>query len=618
MRKGIKRILALCLIIAITCALFSACASGQDDSTTSGETASQSTEAESSAEASSGDDSAAEESSSTVAGELPRNETIYSAQQLWVPPASFNVLSASPNFPVERGCMIMYEALFMYNGRISDMEPLLADSYEMRDDNTVVVHLNPNTHWNDGEALTAEDVVYTYQLGERYDIGWTNYTNYWTSVEAEDDTTIVINLDTENYNLLAVLASLQNIPIMPEHIWSAREEETGGDITKIREIFDEKPVASGAYMIDYYDDTKVQMIRDENYWGVERFGSLPAPKYYVSLIVESNDVANLMFQQGELDVTQAFVPNIWEYWEDMDLPVKTFYDYPPYYSPGVMPSLYFNSSVVGLDNTDVRRAIAYCIDYQTVTDVAVSGYSDLMIPSIVMMNTDEAKYINRDEVQDLEWSFDVDKANEILDGIGAERGADGIRVLPDGTRLGPYDLMCPSGWTDWQTALEMVAQYMQEIGIEARTNFVEKSIYDNARAVGDFDIYMDQIARSLNPAQPWERCQENMYSVGVAPIGEIAFRNYGRYQNDRADEIIETIPTITDETELRALYTELDQIYLTDIPNIALFYKPWYFYQVYEGVWEGFCDEQDGTDIPPQLLVWGAGIKNLYSITPVA
>lgn len=105
-----------------------------------------------------------------------------------------------------------------------------------------------------------------------------------------------------------------------------------------------------------------------------------------------------------------------------------------------------------------------------------------------------------------------------------------------------------------------------------------------------------------------------MYSKGVAPMGEMAFYNWGRYKNEQADAIIEKIPTITDEAELKALYTELTQIWLKDIPSIPLMYRPWVFDTVNESVWKGFPTEGDSGNIPPQISMDGAGIKSLYQI----
>ena len=97
-------------------------------------------------------------------------------------------------------------------------------------------------------------------------------------------------------------------------------------------------------------------------------------------------------------------------------------------------------------------------------------------------------------------------------------------------------------------------------------------------------------------------------------MGEMAFWNFGRYKSTRADEIIEAIPGKSDMNELKALYTELTKIWLTDVPTIPLMYRPWTFYTVNESVWTGFPTFGDGSNIPPQIVMDGAGVKALYKL----
>ena len=40
----------------------------------------------------------------------------------------------------------------------------LAESYEFKNDRTLVFYLRTNVKWHDGESFTAEDVVFTYDL----------------------------------------------------------------------------------------------------------------------------------------------------------------------------------------------------------------------------------------------------------------------------------------------------------------------------------------------------------------------------------------------------------------------------------------------------------------------
>jgi peptide/nickel transport system substrate-binding protein len=294
-------------------------------------------------------------------------------------------------------------------------------------------------------------------------------------------------------------------------------------------------------------------------------------------------------------------------------PVKTYLKDAPYYLPGSMPSIFFNLSKKGLDNPDVRRAIAMSIDYKKVSDLAMSGYSAAMKPSLTLDTPSESKYVDQDAIKSLQWTTDVKAANALLDKIGAKKGKDGIRVL-NGQRLGPFEVECPYGWSDWNASLEIVAQSAKAIGIEIRTKFPEAPVWTNDLQTGKFDIIMNTPAGSVSPSQPWYRARTIMYSKGVAEMGEMAFWNWGRYKNDKADKIIEQIPTISDETQLKTLYTDLTKIWLTDIPSIPLMYRPWVFYTVNESVWKGFPVDGDGSNTPPQIATDGAGIKALYQI----
>lgn len=184
----------------------------------------------------------------------------------------------------------------------------------------------------------------------------------------------------------------------------------------------------------------------------------------------------------------------------------------------------------------------------------------------------------------------------------------------NGTRLGPFEVECPYGWSDWNAALEIVAQSAKAIGIEIRTKFPEAPVWTNDLQTGKFDIIMNTPAGGVNPSQPWSRAHDIMYSKEVAPLGEMAFWNWGRYKNDKADQIIDKIPSSTDQAELKTLYTDLTKIWLTDIPSIPLMYRPWVFHTVNESVWKGFPVDGDGSNIPPQIAMDGAGIRALYQI----
>ncbi|MGF9697409.1 ABC transporter substrate-binding protein [Paenibacillus sp. MABNR03] len=546
--------------------------------------------------------------------ETPRNETLYVNGLQWGPPTNFNLLSGNPAFPVNYGNSreLVYETLFMVNQLDGALEPLLGKKYEWTDDTTLRIELNADAKWSDGTAFTADDVVYTYELGKKYDINWSSFWTYIQEVKADGPQGVEIKLNPDNPNKLTVLDSIELIPMQPKHIWEEIEKKNNNDLTAIRKEINDNPVGTGAYKLHFYNDQKITIIRDDNYWGQKLFGKLPAPKYITHVIYKDNAAGDLAFKSGQVDVSQQFIPQVWKMWEG-GAPIKTYLKDAPYYLPGSMPSIFFNLSKAGLDNADVRRAIAMSINYDKISELAMSGYSAPMQPSLTLNSDAESKYVDQNAIKSLQWTTDIEGANALLDQIGATKGKDGIRVL-NGTRLGPFEIECPYGWSDWNAALEIVAQSAKAIGIEIRTKFPESPVWTNDLQTGKFDIIMNTPAGGVSPSQPWNRAMTIMYSKGVAPLGEMAFWNWGRYQNDRADAIIEEIPSVSDEAKLKALYTELNTIWLKDIPSIPLMYRPWVFDTVNESVWKGFPTEGDGTNIPPQISMDGAGIKALYQI----
>lgn len=546
--------------------------------------------------------------------ETPRNETLYINGLQWGPPTNFNLLSGNPAFPVNYGNSreLVYETLFMVNQLDGGLEPLLGNSYEWTDETTLRIELNADAKWSDGTAFTADDVVYTYELGKKYDINWSSFWTYISEVKADGAQAVEIKLNPDNPNKLTVLDSIELIPMLPKHIWEEIEKKNNNDLTAIRKEVNDNPVGTGAYKLHFYNDQKITIVRDDNYWGQKLFGKLPAPKYITHVIYKDNAAGDLAFKSGQVDVSQQFIPQVWKMWEG-GAAVKTYLKDAPYYLPGSMPSIFFNLSKAGLDNADVRRAIAMSINYEKISELAMSGYSAPMQPSLTLNSDAESKYIDQDAIKSLQWTTDIEGANALLDKIGAKKGKDGIRVL-NGTRLGPFEVECPYGWSDWNAALEIVAQSAKAIGIEIRTKFPESPVWTNDLQTGKFDIIMNTPAGGVSPSQPWNRAMTIMYSKGVAPMGEMAFWNWGRYQNDRADAIIEKIPSVSDEAKLKSLYTELNTIWLKDIPSIPLMYRPWVFDTVNESVWKGFPSEGDGTNIPPQISMDGAGIKALYQI----
>jgi peptide/nickel transport system substrate-binding protein len=194
-------------------------------------------------------------------------------------------------------------------------------------------------------------------------------------------------------------------------------------------------------------------------------------------------------------------------------------------------------------------------------------------------------------------------------------GSDGIYVLPDGTRLGPYTAMATFGWTDWVAAVEIAAQSATEAGIEVVTEYPEFPVINARRNNGEFDLLiwtMDNGGSS--PAAPWGRFRDVLDRRGVPDFGEVAFWNWTRFEHQDVPALLDAAAASTDDAEKAELYSQLDAIFMESIPAIPLMYRPLEFYEFNETYWTGFPTSANPF-APP--LPNRAGVKLLFGVTPV-
>ncbi len=541
---------------------------------------------------------------------LPREETLYKAGQAWGAPTNWNPFNSNPAWPINADLTI-YETLFAYSLVSGGLDPILGESYEWVTDTTLRATLQPGTKWQDGTPLTAKDVIYTYELGKKYAVNFSPLWNFISAAKVVDDRTIELTLNPANPNKGMVENYLGTIKIVPEHIWTEIEKQDG----TVTRATNTEPVGSGPYKLIFGNQQQIITERDDNYWGIPIYGT-PGPRYIVHPIFKSNDAGNLALERGQVDFSQQFAPEIWKMWEDKNLPVGTWFDEQPYHMPASIPSIFLNVHKYPLSLPAVRRALAYSIDYAKIAETAMSRYSVPVKSSIIIPDAAaEAKYYNQADVDEYGWEYNPEKAKDILENeLGATMGKDGIYVLPDGTRLGPFTAECPYGWTDWMTSLEVVSSSARAVGIDVVTKFPDQPVWAEHRDSGDFDILMNTPAGGLSPAHPWIRFRDIMDGRDLPGIGEgTAYWNFGRYYNERVGDLLDTAAVTSDEAVLTEVYRELNRIFMQDAPAIPLTYRPWEFYEFNESVWTGFPTEDNPT-APPQHNF--AGVRVLFQLKP--
>ena len=647
MKKNLQKVMSLLCVSAMSLSMLAGCGGSGSDTTTTAPAATEETATEAPA-AEETTDTAAEETAEDTAEEAteeaaeeeatedtasassdgestPRNETLYEAGQQWGTINDWNPMSANSNNGLalsanEQARELVYETLFMFNSLDGKLYPLLGSEYSWNDDQSeLTVKLNPDAKWSDGSKFTADDVAYTFDTHVKYQSSTgADFSTYIDSVEAVDEETVLIKANTtDNHNPLKVTSFLNSVYMMQKAYLQTVEERNGEDADAVKQDTMEDLVHTGPYGPYISNDQKAVLVRDDNYWGqaASMWGKLPVPKYIAHTIYKDNAAGQVALSQGEVDVCQQFITDVQNLWLEDDLPISTWLDDAPYGACEAIPSMFFNVERPGLDKKEVRRAIAMAVDYEQIIASAMSGQSPTFeeYPRSVVGPTDgERKYVDFDAIEDLQWkNADVDGANKLLDDAGiVDTDGDGIREV-DGTNLS-FKAECPTGWSDWNASMEIVAAAGQNIGIDIQTYFPEASSYYDDMTTCNFDICMWS-APGAGMMNPYSKGMF-YFSEEYAKLASNWSGNFGHYMNDDAEAILKAIPTETDEAKLKEYYTELSKILLDECPAVALMYRPQLFYAVNESVWTNYPAADDGRNIPPTDCTDGYGIAALYDL----
>ena len=394
---------------------------------------------------------------------IGRNGNLTIALGYWGPPSPFLFYPRGPGYVLTS---LVFDTLLWKDNH--SIIPWLAESWDHPDRYTWIFHLRHGVKWQDGEPLTARDIVFTFNYLEKNGWTWKNIDpSLINTVQAEDDYTVKIKLAKPYPFFLEDYAT--TIFILPEHIWS---NISNPYTYKNQKAF----IGSGPYTLVSYDPQKGYIFKaNPSFWGgtplfniikVTNIG-FTNPQEEASALV-NGEIDSAIFMGKSYPLIKMIKEKN---------PSIIITKGPMYW----VLFLGFNLDKWPYNQTMFRQAIAYSLNLTELVEKAggglnasVTGSPGYIPPYSKFYNPNTMKY-----------SYNPRKAGAILDQLGLKDiDGDGCRDLPSGSPFQPL-LLTTKQYT--QEAL-ITKLMLQRVGIcvSVKTfqsygqldNLVKKGLYD--------------------------------------------------------------------------------------------------------------------------------------------
>lgn len=382
---------------------------------------------------------------------------------------------------------LMYDYLITYSTKDLSIEPALATSWETSDDGlTWTFDITDEATWSDGEPLTAADIAFTYSRiidGGPEAATWGSYLGQVTEATAPDPTTLVLTLKKPNSSL-----PLLPIPIVPEHVWKDIDEKD------VKTYLNEPengtpPVGSGPFRLVEGSSGGSTYVFEKNpdYWQGE--SNLDR---VVFRVYKSQDPMIQALIKGEVDFVDGINALQVKSLEGQDGITATNGNAPSF------NEIAFNAGAVdtktgepigdgnpAVQDTAFRHALGFAIDTEELLEKVYQGAGvagSVIIPPAF-------KTWRWEPPEDEAYTYDPERAGELLDEAGYTMGDDGLRTMPDGSPIGTLRLAARSESPTSLNTMNFFQEWLADIGIDSEVISMESNKLTNVILDGNFDAF---------------------------------------------------------------------------------------------------------------------------------
>lgn len=447
----------------------------------------------------------------------------------------------TPATPIHTG--VFYYGLFLqlleeqanYQSGPAEMKPRLAESWEFSPDRlTLAFKLRPGVVWTDGEPVTAEDVLFTFQAQKTPEIGWqyAESKDRIDSVEVVDPLTVRFHFK-EAYSTQLIDAN-EGV-ILPKHLW---DKIPFKEWRANAAYFDQHLVTCGPFKVESWTpQQRLVLVRNEKYFEP----GLPKVDRVVIQIVPDEPSQVPLLRAGTVDAIEN-VPaqNVAELEKDPDIELPT-------HTPRTYFDIIWNTSRPFLNEKEVRQAITMAIDRQAIVDSLLFGHAK------VGASPYPASFWVRKK--DLEpWPYDPERARRQLAARGF-KDTDGDGILERDGRKFEIELMAPTENMLRRNVALLVQESLKKVGIAVKPRFIEFNAMIEPLTQHQFDGVVSGLAIATNLSL------FHTYHTH----GKDTF-NWGLYSNPEVDRLIEKIDATVDPRTVKAEFDRVQEILHEDQP----------------------------------------------------
>ena len=440
-------------------------------------------------------------------------------------PMSFDPLASSDEDVVYIN-QLVYAFLFRLDSHLN-IEPDIVESYiPNREAGSVEIVLKEDITFSDGTAMNAYDVEFT--INAIKGIGQTSpYYNYVKKIS---------NVFVTGRNSLFIEFVSQGDAALDNLVFPIVSSETYND--------GNFNVGGGPYIFGEYNAGKNLILEpNEKY-----YGEVPGISVYIG-IVRNKDILPGLTTMDDVTAYMSKEASADDIALDKALRVR-------YIPSGELEYLGFNCNNAIFSENDMRLAIAYAIDRETIVK---DDYSNSAVIS------DSLYYPGFLDVEEGEQiKYDPKKASEILTALGyTDTNEDKIIENGKGEQLS-VRLLVSSESGSRRDAANTIAKNLNAVGINVEVIQVSSRDMMSVLRGGSFDMYLAGIKA--------DKQFKLMELFNTA--------NYGKYKNETVVSLVNQLEQCLSRDEQKGVFIALKPLLNADIPYFPIVYKTYSFVSV--------------------------------------